>query len=76
MAKTVGKKQPYTDDEIKHVKCCRCGGIPAAQWNCCANDGRWLPICAPCDVELNAYLLNFFNIPEKKKLLNKYITNL
>lgn len=51
----IGRKEPYTRRGISRVKCAvhNCKKSAAHQWNCCALENRWLPICQKHDVELN-----------------------
>jgi hypothetical protein len=67
-----GRKKPYTQIGIRRLKCQRCGGKPEHQWNCCANDNRWVPVCRRCDIELNRLALDFFKIKGRKSLMKAY----
>jgi len=71
--KRIGRKQPYTDDEIKGVACCGCGKLESVhQWNCCANDNRWMAVCLDCDIALNEMSLAFFRVPGREMLMHRY----
>ena len=74
--KFVGRREPYTTIGIKRKKCQRCGSQAHAQWQCCANGNRWLPVCRECDIELNAIALKFFKIKYGGELLGKYVEGL
>lgn len=67
----VGRKQKYTVEEIKQLKC-QCGKRCVYQWNCCANDNRWVGLCKDCDIALNEMVLAFFRVPGRDKLMIKY----
>ena len=68
----IGRKRPFSVEEMKRQKC-RCCGRPAKhQWNCCANDGRHIPICVSCDVALNEMALAFFWVPGRGTMMAKY----
>lgn len=71
MTRRVGRKAPYTQAEIRQVKC-RCGKRGAFQWNCCANDNRWVAVCVDCDVALNEMALAFFRVPGREFLMARY----
>lgn len=70
--KKLGKKKPYTEEEISSKPCFRCGKKSYYQWNICA-DGKYHPVCKECDIELNKLVLDFMGFKHKKALLRKYI---
>ena len=47
--KMAGRKKPYTDAEIKRLKCIRCGSPACATRNICADAGLYRPVCKACD---------------------------
>lgn len=51
----IGRKKPYTERGISRVKCAKqgCEAPGSYQWQCCALDNRWFPLCAKHDVGLN-----------------------
>lgn len=57
--KRAGRKEPYTDRGIERMKCVRCGAKAMFQWNACADDNLWRPICLDCDIELNRMVLEW-----------------
>lgn len=67
----IGRKRPYTQDEIASVKC-RCGKPSVAQWNCCALDNRNVALCRDCDIGLNEVVLAFFRVPDRARVLTRY----
>jgi hypothetical protein len=73
MMTPVGRKKPYTQIGIRRLKCTRCGAQANFQWQCCANDNRWLPLCIDCDIELNSVALEFMSVPNRDKLMVRYI---
>ena len=71
MTRRIGRKTPYTSEQIARAKC-QCGKRGAFQWNCCANDNRWVALCADCDVGLNEMVLAFFRVPDRARLMARY----
>lgn len=69
--KKLGKKKPYTEDEIRSKPCFRCGQPSYFQWNICV-DGKYHPVCKECDIALNEVVLNFMGFKNKDELLEKY----
>jgi hypothetical protein len=71
----LGRREPYTERGILRVRCVRCGAQAERQWQCCANGNRWVPICWGCDVELNAYVLQFMRVDrnERAELMARYV---
>lgn len=59
----LGRRELYSTEGIKRLQCFRCGGQAQTQWNCCANNNYWLPICASCDVEANEVFMHFMHFP-------------
>lgn len=70
------RKRPYTAIGIKRMKCCRCGGKGYSQWNVCADNGAFRPLCRDCDIELNSLVLNWARDPEAKNKIAKYRASL
>lgn len=69
----IGRRKPYTTIGIRRLRCQRCKRRRAVhQWNCCANDNRWVPICIECDIALNRLALRFMKIPGAARLLARY----
>ena len=71
MTWAVKRKTPYTAIGIKRLQCVRCAKPAAYQWNACS-DGNYRPICAVCDVELNALVLRWFGHPDAVALSEAY----
>ncbi|MEG3086194.1 hypothetical protein [Sphingomonas sp. PB4P5] len=57
------RSKPYTAIGIKRVPCLRCGAPSEQQWNICSLPG-YHGICTPCDVALNAMVLEFMGLPD------------
>lgn len=53
------RRKPYTEIGISRKPCCRCGAPARYQWCICADGNVWRPICAACDIALNALVLSF-----------------
>lgn len=71
--KRVGRIRPYSQDEIRRAPCAGCGARNSLhQWNCCANDNRWMPVCLDCDVALNEMALAFFRVKGRAALMMRY----
>lgn len=71
----IARTTPYTDSGVKRMSCARCGDKASAQWNVCADKGKFRPICTDCDIELNALVLDWFGHPMKDELMNAYATD-
>ena len=67
-----GRLKPYTERGIARIPCSRCGAASDRQWQVCANGNRYLGVCRRCDVEVNRLVLDFFRVPEREKLLERY----
>lgn len=56
-------------------RCAHCGEKAAETWDLrpCAI-GRWrrIDLCSPCDLELNALVLEFIRLPEGPALIEAY----
>lgn len=66
------RRRPYTAIGIRRKKCFRCGAPAAAQWQVCADNNVFRPLCASCDVELNRLVLVWMNHPEAEALIQRY----
>ena len=71
-----GKTIPYTDDKIRHLRCCRCGKKAVHQWKACADGGVWRPLCLQCDFDLNELALTFMRVPNAARKLRRYAKGL
>jgi hypothetical protein len=71
----VGRIRPYKACELsgRRVRCSACRrGWARHQWSCCANHGRYMPVCLDCDLALNELALAFFRAPGRATLLARY----
>jgi hypothetical protein len=64
--------EPYTTEEIRKLKCHRCGKRARFQWNACADGNIWRPVCTACDVELNKLALRFLDPKNWIEKLQRY----
>ena len=71
--KPIGRRTPCTQDIIHRSKCFKCKTRSAKeQFNICALGGRFVPICPSCDVELNALVLEWLDVPEQDERMKIY----
>lgn len=68
----LGSVEPYSEDEIGSVPCQRCGAPSTQQWQVCALANRYLGVCTPCDIALNAETLTFMRVPDADALIATY----
>lgn len=71
------RKTPYTERGLARLLCVHCKTAKASeQWrkDFCADNHEieWLPLCLKCDVELNRFLLEFFNVADVEEKLKRY----
>ncbi len=71
-----GRRKPYTEVGVRRKSCSRCGKPASTQWQCCANESRWSPLCAQCDVRLNEIAVRFMRLLGAETLLRRYSTKL
>lgn len=57
MDKPAGRRKEYSEAGIRRLKCVFCGCQAQTQWQACADGRMHRPICALCDVALNAITL-------------------
>ena len=68
-----GRREPYTETGLRRMACFSCGLRSAhAQWSICALGNRHFPICAECDVELNAIVLRWAGVPGVREIILRY----
>ena len=67
-----GKKTPYTAKQIAKAKCGRCGEPAAFQWQVCADDKTYRPICRACDLHLNRLFLEMIHAPDIETKMKQY----
>ncbi len=66
------RKKPYTEIGILRKKCFRCSARAKFQWQICADDNIWRPLCADCDIKLNEMVLRFMKFKNWKKKVEDY----
>lgn len=66
------RNKPYTVIGVKRLKCFRCNNKAQFQWQICADQNVFRPVCVHCDIELNELVLKFMGFPDWKKKLEKY----
>ena len=67
-----GRKRPYTEIGIRRLKCVRCGERAVHQWQICADDGLFRPICEECDIALNELFLRWIGFPDWRQKIAGY----
>ena len=73
--KRYGRRKPYTIKGIKRLPCARCGKPSTHQWQICADDNLWRPICVSCDILLNKMVLIFMNDPDTNRKIKNYTSS-
>jgi hypothetical protein len=59
-----GRREPYTAIGIKRLPCVRCGGKAVHQWQICADNRLYRPMCLECDIALNRLVLEWIGDPD------------
>lgn len=67
-----GRKKPYTQIGISRMPCVRCGDPAHVQWQICADDRLYRPICRDCDVALNRLVLEWAGFPDVEEKMAAY----
>lgn len=68
----MGRKTPYTQIGIRRLKCFRCGAPAVHQWNICADNNVFRPICLSCDIEVNEIVLKFMGFGDWEEKMRIY----
>ncbi len=58
------RKEPYTARGIRRLPCARCGRRAEQQWSACVLGNVQIPLCRPCDLDLNDLLLRWLGLPK------------
>lgn len=66
------RKKPYTEIGITRLKCIRCGNPAEVQWQICADNNNYRPLCLDCDIALNRVVLRFMRHPHREHMANEY----
>lgn len=72
MSWKVKRREPYTSAGIARLKCIRCNAPARFQWQCCADNNNWRPVCRDCDVALNRLVLDWFGHPGAAEKITAY----
>ena len=69
------RKKPYTAIGIQRMQCARadCTRRATQQWQICADEGVFRPICRECDVALNRKVLEWMGFPDAGEKMKRYI---
>jgi len=58
---------------IRRLPCSRCGNKPSVhQWQICADNNLYRPVCKECDIELNLLVLNWIGEPRANEIIEQY----
>lgn len=66
------RTKPYTAQGIEKVPCIRCGSLAYHQWQVCADNRYFRPLCLKCDHALNRLVLKWAGDPNWKEKCEKY----
>jgi hypothetical protein len=67
------RRKPYTEAGIRRMPCFRCGQPAEYQWQVCADNNVYRPICAECDIALNTLVLMFMRDPDRDQKMKEYV---
>ena len=66
------RRKPYTQIGIVRLRCVRCGARARYQWQICADNNTWRPICAQCDFELNDLVMRWMFGNTRQDAIERY----
>lgn len=66
------RRKPYTQIGIGRIPCTRCGNPSVYQWQVCADHRQYRGCCADCDIGLNAMVMEYMRIPQRRSKLRAY----
>ena len=66
------RREPYTKEGIKKVKCFRCGAEASRQICLHSDEDVYRPTCAECDVKLHSLALRFMGFKNWKEKIKRY----
>lgn len=68
------RRTPYSEIGIRRIKCIRpgCPNRAEYQWQACADNGTYRPMCTTCDVKVNAIVLRFLKPPGWRANIKRY----
>ena len=67
-----GRVTPYACATIGRQRCVRCGESAAYQWQVCADNNRYRPLCRDCDIALNTMVLEWARDPDWRAKIAAY----
>jgi NAD-dependent SIR2 family protein deacetylase len=67
-----GRRKPYTEIGIARLKCIKCGRQATQQWQVCADNRLYRPMCDKCDIELNEMVLRWAGFKDWKEKMANY----
>lgn len=67
-----GRREPYTERGITRKACVRCGTPALFQWQVCADNRLFRPLCLDCDIALNRLVLRWARDPDWRMKCKKY----
>ncbi len=62
MPRPIGRLKPFSVEEIGRRQCRRCSEPSRHQWDCCANDNRYIPCCQSCADDLAGAVMEFLGV--------------
>jgi len=68
-----GRKKPYTQIGIERLPCFRCGTKSTHQWQICADQNLFRPVCIECDIALNRLVLKFMGFKNIDEMIENYL---
>ena len=69
-----GRRQPYSAIGIRRLPCVRCSKPAQTQWQICADNRLFRPLCLQCDIELNEMVMRWIWGNKREDDLRKYRT--
>ena len=67
------RTKPYTTAGIRRLLCVRCKiNRASVQWQICADDSIYRPLCSECDLKLNRMVLVFMKFQGIRDKMKKY----
>jgi hypothetical protein len=67
------RTRPYSQAGIRRLPCFRCGRPSEYQWQVCADNNVYRPICKRCDILLNKLVLRFMRDPDREQKIAQYV---
>lgn len=70
------RSEPYSEQQMKRQRCIRCGDRAKQQWQICADNNNYRPVCIACDLALNLLVLKWMGHPKATELARVYAARL